>query len=131
MYLYFRDKFAQMLKHKAEIIYSFKGAVLTKEYLLRVVYQLIKIIKDLCFYSFRGVQLVERNEELCIYYERLNVQDQMIKKGMLELTAREEDVKFLNTQLTEEKRQVDQLKKRVPGKRSLERELATLQIQVN
>ena len=77
------------------------------------------------------MQLVERNEELCIYYERLNVQDQMIKKGMLELTAREEDVKFLNTQLTEEKRQVDQLKKRVPGKRSLERELATLQIQVN
>ena len=30
----------------------------------------------------RGIQLIERNEETAIFYEKLNVQDSMLRKGL-------------------------------------------------
>ena len=30
----------------------------------------------------RGIQLIERNEETAIFYERLNVQDAVLRKGI-------------------------------------------------
>ena len=79
---------------------------------------------------FRGIQLIERNEEVCIFYEKVNIQDQMIRNGDVELSAKEEEIRFLNMQQGEEQRTVNLLRKAVPNKRNLEQELVTLQIQV-
>lgn len=78
----------------------------------------------------RGIQLIQRNEEVCIFYEKVNIQEQMIRNGNVELQAREEEIRFLKMQLNEENRSVDLLKKALPNKRNHESELVTLQIQV-
>ena len=54
----------------------------------------------------------------------------MIRNGDVELQAREEDIRFMKMQLTEEKRAIQLLWKNMPGKQALEQELVTLQIQV-
>lgn len=79
----------------------------------------------------RGIQLIERNEEVCIFYEKVNIQEQMIRNGNVELQAREEEIRFLKLSLGEEKRTIELLKKSLPNKRNLEGELVTLQIQLS
>jgi len=78
----------------------------------------------------RGIKLIERNEEVCIFYEKVNIQDQMIRNGNVELQAREEEIRFLNMQMNEEKRSISVLKAQTPNRVNLEQELVTLQIQL-
>ena len=54
----------------------------------------------------------------------------MIRKGDVELQMREEEIRFLKMQVTEEKRAIMLGRGALPNKRALERELVTLQIQV-
>jgi hypothetical protein len=79
----------------------------------------------------RGVQLIERNEEVCIFYEKLNIQDQVIRNGDVELCAKQEEIRFLKMQLAEEQRTVNLLRKSMPSKRQTEQELVTLQIELS
>ncbi|XP_019623769.1 PREDICTED: coiled-coil domain-containing protein 146-like [Branchiostoma belcheri] len=79
----------------------------------------------------RGVQLIERNEEVCIFYEKLNIQDTLIRNGDVELQGREEEIRFLKMELTELKRSIDILKRQLPNKKELEQGLVTLQIQLS
>lgn len=46
-----------------------------------------------------GLQLIERNEEVCVFYEKMNVQESIIRQANLELTAREEELKFLRMEV--------------------------------
>lgn len=78
----------------------------------------------------RGINLIERNEEVCIFYEKVNIQDQMIRNGNVELQSREEEIRFAKMQLSEEKRNMELLRRNVPNKKALEEELMTLQIQL-
>ena len=56
--------------------------------------------------------------------------DQMIRNGEVELKAREEEIRFMQMQLQEEKRSRELLQRSMPSKRHLESELVTLQIQL-
>ena len=76
------------------------------------------------------MQLIERNEEVCIFYEKVNIQEDMIRKGDVELQMREEEIRFLKMQVNEEKRTIGLRRQTLPNKRALEQELVTLQIQV-
>ncbi|XP_050405069.2 coiled-coil domain-containing protein 146 [Patella vulgata] len=78
----------------------------------------------------RGLKLIERDEEVCIFYEKVNIQDQMIRNGEVELKAREEEIRFLKMKITEEKRGVGLMSKTVPEKRTLGQELVNLQIEL-
>uniref|UniRef100_A0AAR2K0U3 Cilia- and flagella-associated protein 58 central coiled coil domain-containing protein n=1 Tax=Pygocentrus nattereri TaxID=42514 RepID=A0AAR2K0U3_PYGNA len=71
----------------------------------------------------RGVQLLEREEEMCIFYEKVNVQESLIREGTLEIQALEEEIRSLRMLITEETRQIDVCKKQVPCKRALEEEI--------
>ena len=44
---------------------------------------------------FRGVQLVEREEEVCIFYEKFNIQETMIRNGDVSIQAMEEELRYL------------------------------------
>jgi len=79
----------------------------------------------------RGVTLVEREEEVCIFYERLNVQEQMIRNGEVKVTEFDENLRFLKLQLQEEMRQIELLRRKKPVKRDHEDELVDLQINLS
>lgn len=54
----------------------------------------------------------------------------MIRNGNVELQAREEEIRFIQMQMNEEKRSIGVLHAQTPNRVSLEQELVTLQIQV-
>ncbi|RXM36682.1 Coiled-coil domain-containing protein 146 [Acipenser ruthenus] len=77
----------------------------------------------------RGVQLIEREEEVCIFFEKVNIQDTLIQNGNLEVQAIEEEIRFLKLLIAEEERQNEQIRKSLPHRRALEADLVVLQIQ--
>lgn len=79
----------------------------------------------------RGVQLIEREEEVCIFYEKINTQEMLLRNGDVEMMALDEKIRFLTMQVTEEKRQIEQIKRELPNKKALESDLITLQIQLS
>ena len=48
-----------------------------------------------------GLQLIERNEEVCVFYERQNVSESLLRKAGMELSAREEELHFLRMEVRE------------------------------
>ena len=61
-----------------------------------------------------GVQLIDRNDELCVLYERSNQQKEALKKGELELVRKEEEFRLLRLQTEELRRHYEIARKRVP-----------------
>jgi uncharacterized protein YoxC len=45
-----------------------------------------------------GVQLIDRNDELCVLYERSNQQKEALKRGELELVRKVEELRLLRLQ---------------------------------
>lgn len=78
----------------------------------------------------RGVQLLEREEEMCVFYAKLNVQESLICEGTLQIQALEEEICSLKMLINEEQRQINLRRKQVPCKRPLEDECKLLKIQV-
>ncbi|XP_061107475.1 coiled-coil domain-containing protein 146 isoform X2 [Conger conger] len=79
----------------------------------------------------RGVQLLERENEICIFHERVNVQEGLIQQGNMEIQAMEEEMGLLNMLATKEKREIELSRKLLPDKRDLEDQITTLQIQLS
>ncbi|XP_062990270.1 coiled-coil domain-containing protein 146 [Elgaria multicarinata webbii] len=76
-----------------------------------------------------GVQLIEREEEVCIFYEKINIQEMMSRNGDMEINVMDEKIRFLKLKLTEKKRQIELSLRTLPMKRSLDADLVVLQIQ--
>ncbi|KAK2509218.1 hypothetical protein MC885_015258 [Smutsia gigantea] len=76
-----------------------------------------------------GVQLVEREEEVCIFYEKINIQEKMKLNGEIEVHVLEEKIRFLKLKIAEKQRQIHVTQQLLPAKRSLDANLALLQIQ--
>ncbi|KAK2834676.1 hypothetical protein Q7C36_015377 [Tachysurus vachellii] len=79
----------------------------------------------------RGVQLLEREEEICVFYAKVNVQENLICEGTLQIQALEEEICSLKMRLNEEQRQISLSKKQMTCKKPLEDECALLQIQLS
>ncbi|XP_032895751.1 coiled-coil domain-containing protein 146 [Amblyraja radiata] len=75
----------------------------------------------------RGIQLIEREEEVCIFYEKLSIQDSLISNGDVELQSTEEEKRILKIQLAEETRKIQNLRKDIPCKQEMGKHLAILQ----
>ncbi|KAG6556431.1 hypothetical protein Mapa_002374 [Marchantia paleacea] len=45
-----------------------------------------------------GIALIDRNDELCILYEKFNVQGELLKHSELELSKRNDEIRFLKIQ---------------------------------
>ena len=65
--------------------------------------------------NYTGVQLIDRNDELCILYEKANVQEQTLKQGEIALTAKEEGLRGLRLQVAELQRQIEVTRKHIPN----------------
>uniref|UniRef100_UPI003AACF16D coiled-coil domain-containing protein 146 n=1 Tax=Centroberyx gerrardi TaxID=166262 RepID=UPI003AACF16D len=77
-----------------------------------------------------GIQLLEREEEVCILSEKGNVLKAIIAKGNMALVTLEEETRGLGLAISEEKRQIDLKNKELPRVRKLEDEVAVLKIEL-
>uniref|UniRef100_A0A6I8N3G6 Coiled-coil domain containing 146 n=1 Tax=Ornithorhynchus anatinus TaxID=9258 RepID=A0A6I8N3G6_ORNAN len=76
-----------------------------------------------------GVLLIEREEEVCIFYEKINIQEMMSRNGDIEMHSLEEKIRFLKLKIAEKQRQINLSQKMLPLKRVLDADLVVLQIQ--
>ncbi|XP_058628699.1 coiled-coil domain-containing protein 146 isoform X4 [Onychostoma macrolepis] len=79
----------------------------------------------------RAVQLVEKEQELCIFYEKLNVLVKMIEDSNLKIQNMEDEISNLKIEQKEQERQNNFLRKQMSSKRALEEESILLQIQLS
>jgi len=49
--------------------------------------------------NYTGIQLIDRNDELCILYEKSNMQQATLRKGEAEIRKREEETRALDLQV--------------------------------
>lgn len=80
--------------------------------------------------TYSGIQLLEHEEVLLNCYEKVNVQEAAINKGNMGLETLEKEMRDLQLEINEEKRQIDLMKKEGPLMKRLEKEIASLQIEV-
>lgn len=77
-----------------------------------------------------GIQLLEQEELLLNYYEKVNVHGAAITNGNMALENMEKEMRDLQLAINEEKRQIELKKMEVPLKKRMEGEITTLQIEV-
>ncbi|XP_065522835.1 coiled-coil domain-containing protein 146 isoform X3 [Lathamus discolor] len=77
----------------------------------------------------RGLLLRDREEELCILYERIHTQEMLRRNGDLEIQVMDEKIKFLKVKVDEKKREIESLLRTLPVQKALDAQLVMLQIQ--
>eukprot|EP01001_Neometanema_parovale_P004645 NODE_166_length_3074_cov_85.501864_g153_i0.p1 GENE.NODE_166_length_3074_cov_85.501864_g153_i0~~NODE_166_length_3074_cov_85.501864_g153_i0.p1 ORF type:complete len:935 (+),score=319.38 NODE_166_length_3074_cov_85.501864_g153_i0:91-2895(+) len=76
--------------------------------------------------NFTGIQLIDRNDELCILYEKCNIQENILKTGQLELNAREQEIRGMAISLGDLQREIEICQKQLPKVKEYEDEVAQL-----
>merc|ERR1719158_2010612 len=64
--------------------------------------------------NFTGIQLIDRNDELCILWEKSNIQEKLLKKGEDVMLSKDEDLRILKIHLAEVQRQLQVVQKKIP-----------------
>ncbi|EOD09092.1 hypothetical protein EMIHUDRAFT_105794 [Emiliania huxleyi CCMP1516] len=80
--------------------------------------------------NYTGLQLIDRNDELCILYEKSNLQQSALKAGEAEIRKREEEIRAAELQVAELARNVEAARRRLPRIPQLEEEVALLKAQL-
>ena len=81
--------------------------------------------------NYTGIQLIDRNDELCILYEKCNMQQAVLRSGELEIARREEEIRLLDLQVSELVRRVEVTRRKLPQIPALEQRIITLQSQLD
>jgi len=81
--------------------------------------------------NFTGTQLIDRNDELCILWEKSNIQEKLLKKGEDAMLTRAEEIRALKIDLQEAQRQLRVVRARIPEVPKLAEEVQALRAQVN
>jgi predicted RNase H-like nuclease (RuvC/YqgF family) len=80
--------------------------------------------------NYTGIQLIDRNDELCILYEKSNMQQSVLKKGEIAIREREEEIRMLDLQVAELCREIEVTRRKLPRVPELEQEIVLLQTQL-
>ena len=80
--------------------------------------------------NYTGIQLIDRNDELCILYEKHNIQEQVLTNGEIELQKRDEEMRRLNRELATYQRETNIVSKFTGSSDVLEDALEVLAAQV-
>lgn len=76
--------------------------------------------------NYAGIQLIDRNDELCILYEKSNIQETILKNGMMMVAKRSDEIRGLTVKLTDLQRQIELCQRVLPQVRDMEDDLAQL-----
>ncbi|XP_073694205.1 coiled-coil domain-containing protein 146 [Garra rufa] len=79
----------------------------------------------------RAVQLVKKEQELCIFYEKVNVLVKMIEDSNLKIQNMEDNISNLKIKQKEQERQNNLFRKQLSSKQALDEESILLQIQLS
>eukprot|EP00658_Telonema_sp_P-2_P030838 TRINITY_DN23218_c0_g1_i2.p1 TRINITY_DN23218_c0_g1~~TRINITY_DN23218_c0_g1_i2.p1 ORF type:complete len:442 (+),score=157.68 TRINITY_DN23218_c0_g1_i2:217-1542(+) len=74
--------------------------------------------------NYAGIRLIDRNDELCILYEKANVQETILKQGTTMLNQRREEIRALSVKLGDLQRQIELCQKVLPEVRDMEEQLS-------
>lgn len=85
----------------------------------------VQVIVELRNYT--GVMVIDRNDELCVMYERKSVQETVQKQGDYALAKLEDQIRVLKIDVTDVSRSIEATKKKCPEVPKLDKEIATLQ----
>lgn len=77
-----------------------------------------------------GIMLIDRNDELCILYEKSNVQVELLDSSEVELLKRKDEVKVLRRECNLMHKAIIMEQKIAPDPTSIYRELASLKDQM-
>jgi len=73
--------------------------------------------------NFTGIQLIDRNDELCILYEKCNIQENILKNGEVMLKQREEEIRTYAIEMADLQREIDICQKVLPQLQDYEEDL--------
>jgi chromosome segregation ATPase len=62
-----------------------------------------------------GIQLIDRNDELCILYEKSNIQASILAHGEEEMRVRDDEIRFINLEEAELRRKIDIARRQIPS----------------
>ncbi len=51
--------------------------------------------------------MIDRNDELCILYEKLNIQENVLSGGESEIKKLEDDIRMIKIEISETSRKID------------------------
>ncbi|KAJ0405669.1 hypothetical protein ATCC90586_004472 [Pythium insidiosum] len=74
-----------------------------------------------------GVALIDRNDELCILYEKANLQEHALNAGELALTRQDQELRMLRLQLGDLARQLELARRQLPHLPQLAQRILALQ----
>jgi len=80
--------------------------------------------------NWTGITLIDRNDELCILYEKANIQEEVLKQGEIELRKREDESRMLHIELKEVQRSMEATRKTLIRVPALDEQIASLQEQL-
>jgi chromosome segregation ATPase len=80
--------------------------------------------------NYTGIQLIDRNDELCILFEKASVQEKVLKQGTLQLHQRESEIRALAVELADLQREIDLCQRVLPQVRDMEEDLADALMQL-
>eukprot|EP00825_Cyclidium_porcatum_P006125 TRINITY_DN13005_c0_g1_i4.p1 TRINITY_DN13005_c0_g1~~TRINITY_DN13005_c0_g1_i4.p1 ORF type:complete len:562 (-),score=143.73 TRINITY_DN13005_c0_g1_i4:241-1926(-) len=63
--------------------------------------------------NFIGIGLIDRNDELCILYEKSNIQENILKNGETEIKKLEDEIRMIKIEIQEKQRQIDVQRKSI------------------
>lgn len=78
----------------------------------------------------RQRMLIDKQDELCIIYEKFNRHQEIMKRGELAISEKEEELKLLNLQLRDFTRRIDVVQRKIPQLKSYDEEIADLERQL-
>jgi chromosome segregation ATPase len=81
--------------------------------------------------NYTGIQLIDRNDELCILYEKANIQENILRNGERDIQALEDDIRMIRIEMDEVKRKIEVSRKDIPIVPKLADEIIQLKNELN
>lgn len=81
--------------------------------------------------NYMGIQLIDRNDELCILYEKSNIQENILKVGEQKIREKEEKIRMIELELKDRQRQLKVVHNLIPEVPQKSAKLISLKKQVD
>lgn len=78
-----------------------------------------------------GILLIDRNDELCILYEKAHVQDKIVAEGTAGLQQLDNHVRVLNLEIAELERSIQATRRSMPEMSTIDEEVAKLRVRTS
>lgn len=80
--------------------------------------------------NYTGIQLIDRNDELCILYEKSNIHEATLRDGEVKLREKDQEVRMLRIQSAELEREIAVTRKQIPKMPEYAEQILELQHQL-